>query len=316
MRNIFILFTIISINFGCAQSQNAESTMEITTVILDESDKDYGYYLSVLPKGEMIKGAVVLFPGFSQKAEDIFMDSKLHEYAYENNLLTIGFSTKYRLTADSLVREKLTTVLKHVLAQHKVDPNHFFLGGFSAGGVIALRYAELCKEFSERFPIQPKGVFMADSPVDLYHSWASQQENLKNNYSKIAVDEAKFIGRFFKQHYGNTPSEKPSVFVDLSPFSINEEWGSHEKQLKDVAIRAYHDVDVAWRLVNRNQTARFDNYIATSELINRLLLMGNTKAEFIQTFETGYRRNGDRHPHSWSIIDEKECIEWIGGLLE
>lgn len=56
--------------------------------------------------------------------------------------------------------------------------------------------------------------------------------------------------------------------------------------------------------------------LATSELINRLMLMGNQEAEFIQTFQTGYRRNGQRHPHSWSIIDAEECVDWMKTLIE
>jgi len=106
------------------------------------------------------------------------------------------------------------------------------------------------------------------------------------------------------------------IFKALSPFSIDKSLGENERFLKEVAVRAYHDIDVSWRLIHRNQTARFDNYIATSELINRLMLLGNEQAEFIQTYQTGYRRNGDRHPHSWSIIDAEECVEWMKGLLE
>lgn len=46
------------------------------------------------------------------------------------------------------------------------------------------------------------------------------------------------------------------------------------------------------------------------------MLMGNQEAEFIQTFQTGYRRNGQRHPHSWSIIDAEECVDWMKTLIE
>jgi hypothetical protein len=44
--------------------------------------------------------------------------------------------------------------------------------------------------------------------------------------------------------------------------------------------------------------------------------MGNKRAEFMQSFKTGYRSNGQRHPHSWSIVDEKELIVWMEGLLK
>jgi hypothetical protein len=33
--------------------------------------------------------------------------------------------------------------------------------------------------------------------------------------------------------------------------------------------------------------------------------------EYIPTVNRGYRSNGDRHPHSWSIVDVNELIKWI-----
>ena len=313
---VFITFLVAFVINGISYAQNETQQLIINTVVIDSTDKNFGYYLLVKPKSEKIKGVLVLLPGLGQKSEDIFLDTQLHEHAFENDLLTIGFAGRTRMTADSLIQEKMSAVLKHVIQKHKVDKDKFIFGGFSAGGVIALRYVELCKEFPEKFPVEPKGVFMADSPVDLYHSWSLQEENLKNNYSDISVNEAKWVGKVYRYYYGATPSDDPTVFIKLSPFSINKEYGENEKFLKDVAVRAYHDVDIVWRLKNRNQTVRFDNYVATSELINRLMLMGNERAEFIQTFQTGFRRTGERHPHSWSIIDESECIEWINNLLK
>jgi hypothetical protein len=80
-------------------------------------------------------------------------------------------------------------------------------------------------------------------------------------------------------------------------------------------VRTYHDVDISWRIINRNQTVHGSNYEVTAELINRLVLMGNSRAEFIQTFQTGYRSNGQRHPHSWSIVNEVELIQWMNKLI-
>ena len=96
---------------------------------------------------------------------------------------------------------------------------------------------------------------------------------------------------------------------------MNKKYGENEKFLKNTSVRAYHDVDIAWRLINRNQTVHNSNYEVTAELINRLMLMGNKKAEFMQSFKTGYRSNGRRHPHSWSIVDEVEFIQWMKKII-
>jgi hypothetical protein len=81
--------------------------------------------------------------------------------------------------------------------------------------------------------------------------------------------------------------------------------------LKDVAVRTYHDIDIAWVIEERQRSAFDTNFLNASELIKRLRALGNERAEFIQSDQKGYRSNGMRHPHSWSIVDEVECIQWI-----
>ena len=50
--------------------------------------------------------------------------------------------------------------------------------------------------------------------------------------------------------------------------------------------------------------------LPASELINRLVQQGNDTAEFMQAKQPGMRSNGLRHPHSWSIVDEVELVQW------
>ena len=135
---------------------------------MDESDEDYEYYLSVKPTTVKTKAILVLLPGFGQKAEDVFLDTKFHKYASENEILTIAFSGRTKLTADEFLQEKINNVFQHILSENDVEDAVIILGGFSTGGVIALRYAELCQQYPDRFPVQIRAVFMADSPVDLF----------------------------------------------------------------------------------------------------------------------------------------------------
>jgi hypothetical protein len=94
--------------------------------------------------------------------------------------------------------------------------------------------------------------------------------------------------KYVKNDYG-VPRENIAVYSQLTPFSIDKKYGENEKYLKNTAVRVYHDVDIPWRLINSTQSVRDDNYLITSELIKRLLLlMGNKKAEFMQSYQTGY----------------------------
>ncbi len=324
---IFCLSIAFSFLFGCTSTSTPESTSTKETtatkeqiavpfekMVLDAKDPISGYYLAVPPKSGNIKGVLVLLPGFGQLAENIFPATDLENEAYLNDLLTIGFSMRTKLYADKITRKKLTAVLNDVLDRYKVSPDKFVLGGFSAGGNIALRYTELCKEFPNQYPIHPQGVFIVDSPVDIFTIWDSFEEAVENNYTKIAVDEANWAMKYIKDDYG-VPRENIPIYAELTSFSMNKEYSQNEVHLKDVAVRTYHDVDIAWRLEERNQPVRLLNFMVTSEMINRLRLLGNTRAEFIQSYQTGYRSNGKRHPHSWSIIDEQECMQWISNLL-
>jgi hypothetical protein len=281
--------------------------------VLNETDRTSGYYLAIEPKGK-IDGALVLLSGFSQQAESIFPETKLDIVAFSNNILTIGFAAGYMAYADSTVQASLSAVLRDVMKRYKLSPDKFVLGGFSAGGTIALRYTELCHQYPDRFPIKPKGVFMVDSPIDVFTLWDMLDETRAANFSQPAVQEANEAMSRMERQFG-VPKDNVAKYNAVNPFSMNKDYGDNEKYLKDVAVRAYHEIDVVWRLVNRRQTVRQGNYYVTSELINRLLLMGNDKAEFIQSKKTGYRANGMRHPHSWSIVDEEECIKWIKTLI-
>lgn len=33
--------------------------------------------------------------------------------------------------------------------------------------------------------------------------------------------------------------------------------------------------------------------------------------EYIPTKDKGYRANGERHPHSWTIVDINDLINWM-----
>ena len=284
----------------------------INKIVLDSKDSLSGYYLALEPH-DSIKGVLVLLPGFGEYPENIFPESKLFNVAYANNILTIVWAEGNKLYADSIVQIKLTTVLKDVIKKYRVNKGNFVLGGYSAGGMVALRYAELCNEIINKFPIQPQGVFTVDSPIDIFTIWNDLETSAKNKYSPIAIEEAERAMKLIKADHG-VPKENTLFYSKVSAFSMDKNFGENEKWLKNVAVRTYHEVDVAWRLINRNQTVSESNYLVTSELINRLLLLGNTKAEFIQSDRKGYRSNGARHPHSWSIIDEVECIQWIKKL--
>jgi len=305
----FILVTLLLLAYGITTAQSVKK------IVLNDQDFYSGYYLVVEPETDSIAGVLVLLAGFGQIAENTLPETKLHNVAYANHILTISFACGNKLYADSVTQANINAVLKNVITKYKVNTSDFVLGGFSAGGMIALRYVELCNEFPGQFPIRPKAVFTVDSPIDIFTIWDQLEESARNRYSALAVEEAERAMKHIKNDYG-IPRENISTYAKLTAFSMNKTYSQNEKFLKNTAVRTYHDVDIAWRIKNRNQTVHQSNYEVTAELINRLNLMGNKKAEFMQTFQTGYRSNGQRHPHSWSIVNEVELIQWMKDIIQ
>lgn len=307
MRYLLLLF-LFSHLFCKSQTPVPEK------IVVDSTDSVSGYYLAVRPEGREIRGAMILLNGFGSPAEKIFPETRLPETAARAGMLTVCMAMGNKLYADSVVEQRLNALLGDVSRRYGVKPDAFVLGGFSAGGAIALRYTELCVEHPGKYPVQPKAVFAIDSPLDLFAQWRFFERQIARNFSPAAVGEARFVSGLMAKEHGS-PAENRDVYLKLTPFCADLAEPGNERHLTNIPLRVYHDVDIPWLLENRRQSAFDANFAASSELINRLLLAGNERAEFV-TGKTGVRSNGARHPHAWSIVDEEDCIRWIQSVMK
>ena len=309
MKQKFILTLSIVLIFGRVLGQNFEK--------VNFNDKNVDdYYLILKPQTDNIKGVLILLPGYGEKAESIFHQSKLFNVAYANDILTVAIAGGDKIYADEQVISKLDRGLTDLIKRNPNIPKEkFVIGGFSAGGTISLRYAEYCVENQAKVPIVPKGVFSVDSPLDLGDIWDYFQREIKKNYSEVGVFEAKMISEMMNKEIG-TPETNPKRYNELTPFNHKLIGLGNEKFLKNIAVRVYEDIDVEWQLKERRRSLYDTNILNASELINRLMLSGNDRAEFRTSKQPGQRSNGTRHPHSWSIVDEVECIQWTLRLFD
>src|SRR5687768_10609175 len=163
----------------------------IEKIIVDSKDSTDGYYLAIPPQSKNIKGVVVLLTSF-MPPESLLPETKLHNVAYVNDILTVVASAKQKLYADSSAIKRLTAILKDVVARFSADPSKFALAGYDEAGNIALRYTELSYENSSMYLVQPKVVFGIDTPVDLFGLWHWAERQIKKNYWPGAVGDAKY----------------------------------------------------------------------------------------------------------------------------
>ena len=68
--------------------------------------------------------------------------------------------------------------------------SHF--GGFSSGGVVSLLISDYIIGMKQ-FYIDPKGLFIVDSPIDLAALYTSSEKNIKRSFSEVSVQESNWI---------------------------------------------------------------------------------------------------------------------------
>jgi hypothetical protein len=309
IRLLVLFITTVILSPSIVYCQNIEK------ISFDTKDSTGGYYLAIHPRSENIKGTLVLLSSF-YGLDGIVSETKLHNvaYAYGNDMLTIVASMKEKLYADTTAVDRINAILRHVVAKFSIDTSKFAIAGFDYAGIIALRYTELTYEHPTQFLVHPKAVFAIDSPVDLFGLWHLCEREIKKNYSPENADDAKYILDAMTKENG-TIYNHPENYAGLSPFNKDGQTAGNEQFLKNVAVRLYYDTDIDWQLKNKRNSFYDTNIPDGSELINRLLLLGNNNAEFVSAKQPGMRSNGIRNPTSLSIVNEVECIQWIKDKL-
>jgi hypothetical protein len=301
----------MAILYFIPQSVRSQHTEKI---VFNPGDSTNDFYLAIPPQSGNIQGVQVLLTCFFSP-ENVLIESKLPNVAYGNDLLTVIVSLKTSMWADSSTVERINLVIKDVVRRYSADTSKFVFGGFIYAGDVALRYTELCYEKPSGYPLLPKAVFAADCPVDLLSLSDLCEREISKNYFPGSVEDGKFILKAMTDNIGAV-SEHREKYILVSPFTRELKVMGNEQYLKRVPVRLYYDTDIVWELKTR-RNSYFDTFIPDgSEFINRLLLAGNSEAEFVPSRLPGMRTNGMRNPHSWSVIDEVDCIQWIKQKLK
>ena len=81
--------------------------------------------------------------------------------------------------------------------------------------------------------------------------------------------------------------------------------------LEDVKIRLYTELDTVWWKQNRMNEYEDTNAFAIKQLVDDLTERSGNRVEYIATEDRGYRANGDRHPHAWSVAEVDALIRWM-----
>ncbi|MCB0529691.1 MAG: hypothetical protein KDC65_14515 [Saprospiraceae bacterium] len=267
----------------------------------------------VTPKTGAVKGVVMLIAGFGETAEGALTETRIPTALCERGMMAVVVGLGAHMYADSSVMATLDEVTAAVQERYHPECECMALGGFSIGGAIALRYAERCHEQPEQHPLLPNAVFAIDAPVDLIELWDYFEREIARNFDPVGVAEAKYVSELLKREIG-TPAENRALYEALTPYCHSCQSPGNERFLKNTAVRVYHDMDLDWYLKNKKRSAYDCNFLNASAFIAQLLQTGNEQATFVSG-KTGYRSDGTRNPHAWSIVDEQELAMWIDKMF-
>ena len=293
IKNIFLIVLSVVLS-GCAVKNAAGKVV-----------KEELYELHTAPKQ---KALLVLFPCFPcdiehTKAEAGFLKDIEKEGI---SVLLLNYNGKLFLTEAE--KKEYALALEAVFDKNKINKDNVFIGGFSSGGNVALLLSSYL--IKNKSSVQPKGLLVVDSPVDLEKLYHNAERDVAANVDPAAVEEGKFLVELFESELGK-PDENLEKYKEFSPYLISVNSTENIQYLKGIKTRFYCEPDLEWQQKNRGRTFEGLNAFMLKKMNQSLTHLGSRTSEYIETQNRGIRANGQKHPHSWNIVEREELVKWM-----
>ena len=264
-------------------------------------------YTLWLPK-ETSKGMIVFF----NENRDTVNKLPIIDLTLKNKLATLFVTTNNQvefLFEESKMKE-LEGYIYEAISKNKIPKNNLLYCGMSLAGTRALKLAAFSQTIQSTYKLIPKAIAICDAPLDMVRNYRECKKASDLNLNPIGASESEWISSYLKSNLKGTPQEALNTYINYSPFCYTAENGGNARAFKNIYLRCYTEPDVNWWIENRGRDYYGMNAIDLAALVNQLKILGSKKAELIITIGKGFQ-DGNRHPHSWSIVDEKELVEWF-----
>lgn len=303
-----VLFGLANLNFF-ANAQSPEKTY------LNPADSSLNYYITYKPQGP-VKAWLLLLTSFGETPEMAAGETDIHQKAAALGIMTIYASLqegRQSFFIDSRSQATLDGLIPQLQQKYQLQKLPFYLGGFSLGGSGAVRYAE--RAYSNPQLVKPKALFAIDPPLDFERMFLALEYTVRNSQVAVAKNEADYFIKRMLYEFQTSPQNDRTPYHTHSPLSYSDTSHANIRQLKDCPILLITEPDLQWQMDERNRSLYDLNGLDCSLAINTLRLLGNTNATLWLSSGQGYRkRNGQRNPHSWSIMNSEETIKWLVGF--
>lgn len=254
------------------------------------------------------KAVLVLFPCFPCNAEHTKAEAGFLKDLEKKGITTVLLDYNQKLFLTDAEKKEIADQLNSILNKHHIDKKNVFIGGFSGGGNVALLLSSFLIKSEDS--IQPKGLLVVDSPIDLEQLYHNAAKDVAANVDTDAVEEGKFLTALFERELGK-PGEHPEKYKIASPYLISSNSVENIQYLKNIKTRFYCEPDLDWQQQNRGRKFEDLNAFVLKKANEALLNLGNPATEYIETKNRGIRANGKKHPHSWNIVEQRELVLWM-----
>ncbi len=272
-----------------------------------------GYSL-VLPEAPL-QGLIVAFhPGYDTSHAGYEM--RLYTEAVERQLAMLFVTTgnPVEFLFDSTEFQRIDRYIGEAVKEYDLAADRLLCVGMSLAGTRALKFTQWCHAGHSSYDLRPRAVAVCDAPLDFERFWGAGERAQRLGYSEVSANEAAWVNAQLESNLGGTPEDEPIAYQAFSPYYFDLDIAPQCELLRQVAVRAYTEPDVHWWMANRAKSYYGINAVDAAALINDLRLIGNDEAQLITTSGEGRHPDGRRHPHSWSIVDNAELVEWFISL--
>ncbi|WP_223609370.1 hypothetical protein [Chryseobacterium sp. OSA05B] len=264
------------------------------------------YELTIAPDQ---KAVLILFPCFPCNIQHTKTEAGFLKNIEKKGVTTILLDYNQKLFLTESEKQEYAKTLHRIFKRNKILPDNIYIGGFSGGGNVALLMTAFL--IKNQDPLQPKGLLVVDSPIDLEKLYDNAKKDVAKNADPEAVEEGKFLTELLEKEIGK-PDINREKYKTFSPYLMSASPDEGNIQyLKHIKTRFYCEPALKWQLENKNRTYEELNAYILEKAHQTLLKAGNIQAELIQTKDRGIRADGTRHPHSWSIVDGNELVKWM-----
>lgn len=277
-------------------------------VYLDESDSTKSCYTILYPAQRPWQGFVVIIPGFGETAERVIQQTDLPIKTAHHGLLTVIPTFQdgpLSFGVDSASQQTLKKIILDLRNKQELEGLRFYIGGFSIGGSCAIKFTQSTTQ-------KPTAVFCVDPPLDFERLYQSCQRDIRLSVHREPSQENQYLADRIELEFGGTPATALKNYYSISPYSYTDINQTAVKKFGNVPLRIYSEPDIEWFLKERSADLTGMNITDCSAFINELKRLGHSDAHLIISHDRGYRKpNNQRHPHSWSIMDNDDLIQWL-----